>query len=160
MDGADNPFASPTSNDAVGYRESADSAAVFDRTVKLLARTRPWVAAVVVFGGIVFLVSVLGLFVLLMFATATNMGPREPWLLLMGMYGGMLALYGLPLVYLIRFARNIRKLTQSQDISYLEDAIDAQRKFWKCVGGFLLGSFVLFILFLSLSLFLTEARVG
>lgn len=160
MDGADNPFASPTSSDSVTHAGDLETVQVSDRVIELLARTRPWVAAVVLFGGIVLLILVLGLLLLMMFATSAIVGPREPWLLVVGIYGANLTLYGVPLVYLFRFARNIGRLTNTRDLRHLEAVLESQRKFWKWVFLFWTGSSLLCILFLLFSRLLTGERVG
>ena len=113
-------------------------------SARLLDATRPWVRLV---GIVLFVTS--GFLILGGLAVAiAGAGLGQGASLLLGLvYGCMSALYIVPGVYLVRYAKRIREfVTQGQRATQLESALDTQRAFWKFVGVLTVIGLVLTVL--------------
>ena len=107
----------------------------------ILANTRPWVLFISILWfvgiGLMLLIGVLG-------GAAALFSQTPEMALVMVIYPIMAAIYFLPALFLFRYAGRIRDFTASRDVSQLEQALDAQRAFWKffailTIVGFVVG---------------------
>lgn len=112
---------------------------VSPEAVDLLRRTKPWVRFLSVLGILSLVVIALGAVAM----AAINTGPFQ----YMGMAVriGMAILYLLlaalhipPVLFLSRYASRIRTLVEEPSSRHLEDALRAQKSFWKYLGMFTL----------------------
>lgn len=136
-------YAAPVSAPAYGQPGE-----VAEEVVKLLRSTKPWVRFLSVLGFIGLALLVLGSIAILVIPFggpmgAMSLGPRlgaSVAYLLMG-------LVQFPAVlFLSRYASRIARLAASGDPSDLEDALRAQKSFWKYVGILTLMMMILYIL--------------
>lgn len=144
----------PAFNPAPAYAQqvpisaNAQSGQVSEEVVGLLRSTKPWVRFLAVLGFIGLALLVLGCFAILVIPLGGPMGsmPLGPRIgaafayLLMG-------LVQFPAVlFLNRYAGRIARLAASGDAGDLEDALRAQKSFWKYVGILTLVMMILYIL--------------
>ena len=125
----ENPYQSPGPPSAAGGFDSSNDD-VSQRVVELLLATRPWVR----------------LMGILLFITAGLMTLGSLFVTLAGldvMAGVAMAavylfiavlFYLIPGVYLFRYASRISDLEVSRSLTHLENALEAQKTFWKYLG--------------------------
>jgi hypothetical protein len=131
---ADNAFASFAAERAAAVPTGAPS----PRAIDLLRRTRPWAMFLAILGfigsgflAIATIIMVIGGLV------GSSFAGSEGAAMVLGMavmYAVLTALYMVISVALFRYARSIGALVQSGRAEELEDALDAQRGFWKLMG--------------------------
>lgn len=147
-----NPYLSPTSTDSFGGDNVGAAVQTSDRAIELLARTRPWVKVMVVVGRIGLIFMAIGLVALVLIAlTQGNAGVGQdnvPPLFLAAMYAVMLVLYWFPVLFLSQYTSKIRQLTTTAEPALLDEALDAQRKFWKFIGIGMLVMIAIYVLFI------------
>lgn len=131
----DNQYAPPQSNVADGNR--ANAAGITTSMIDAMSGTKPWVLLI----GIVLFISA----AFMMLATLGMLGAGALGMAQMGvesgvmlgvgaMYGVMGIIYIMMGVYLIKYSSAIGRLLQSASVVDMEDALNAQRKFWKIAG--------------------------
>lgn len=137
-----NPYAPPAA-------ASGHSSAVSEEVVSLLRSTKPWVRFLSVLGFLGLALLVMGCIAILALPMGMGamgslpMGPRIAAALAYLLMGFL----QLPAVlYLNRYAGRIARLVASGDPMDLEDALRAQKSFWKYVGIFTLVMMILYAL--------------
>ena len=113
-------------------------------TAELLARTRPWVQWVAIWGFIT--IGLLGLGGLLGGIGGAMSGSVE-MAALMIIYPLMALLYLFPTIHLYRYSKGINAFLQDRSEAKLAAALESQRAFWKFVGILLIVSIVLMCAF-------------
>lgn len=134
-----NPFQPPASADVPPEAGSRSTLAApeFDRLATLLTQTLPWVRAATLVSfliGVPYLVmAILELVTLLQ---TVDLAPAE-----MGEAFGQAIVHWLIVLFLLftggylwRYASAIARFATSRQLATLEEAINAQRRFWKSVG--------------------------
>lgn len=120
---------------------------VSQEVVELLRKTKPWVRFLSVLGFIGLVLAILaGLASLVMAATAGSLaGPQV--IPVLGIF--VMSLLQFPaLLFLSRYASRIKNLVNSGHPQDLEDAIAAQKSFWKYVGILTIVIIILYIVVL------------
>jgi hypothetical protein len=118
------------------------------RIPDILRRTAPWVRlmSVVLFiscafmmvGGLIFAIALgAGLA-----ASSGRPGGAVPAVVVALVYCGMGLVNLIPAVFLMRFAGRAKAYVTAQTIDHLEQALDAQRSYWKFMGIFMIVAFV------------------
>lgn len=141
---SDNPFQSPLA-EADAYSLGIDPS---HRTLELLRLTRPWVLTVAVFLAIGVGLMVLGTIAVIVTAlTMNNAGPASAGVLgvLTVVYAVMTGLAITPMVSLFRYASRIKKFAAGGGVEQLDNALAAQKTFWKSTGIALLVFVVLYV---------------
>jgi hypothetical protein len=138
-----NPYQPPASahTDPVGT-----NAAVSDRVVEALRKTKPWVSLVAISGFVVGGLSMLTGLSLLFFA------PEFPPAIGFGyfVWGVITLAAALPLR---RYAREIRRLLHGGGMAELELALEAQTRFWQLAGVITLMTILLITVGITLGIF-------
>jgi hypothetical protein len=134
---SENPYQSPSS--APGISTEAEGR-VSQRSVELLVATRPWVRFISVllflsFGLMIIVTSVISFRDMVVPAAA---GAMFVYALFAAFF------YLVPAVYLNSFANRITWVARTSSTSHLEQALEAQKSFWKYVGILLLIIFALY----------------
>jgi hypothetical protein len=125
------------------------------RTFELLRQTRPWVRliSVLMFIGIAFML--LGACV--MIGISSSRPGNVPFAVGFGlMYVLMSFIYIMPAIYLSRYASRISELQQYRREDKLEQAIEAQKSFWKFIG---IIALVILLLYAAVALVAVIARL-
>jgi hypothetical protein len=125
----DNPYRSPS--EIVDEPIVGDDAGqvVTPTVLAMLRQTQPWVRFLSVLGFIFSVLMVLGGLVgLLNPISRPGIGPVFLIYIPMGL------LYFVPSLYLFRYASRIANLRRTHSVNQLEDALAAQKSFWKFVG--------------------------
>lgn len=122
-----------------------DSITCTPRTIHLLRQTRPWarIMAIMIFiaAGLMILGGVAMMF-------ASTFGARDTAPAIVGIvYFVIAALYIAPAVYLNRYCSRITQLIALRRDDLLEQAIEAQKSFWKFCGIFTLIAIGVYVLF-------------
>ena len=107
------------------------------RCLEMLRQTKPWVRLMSVVTFIIaglFLVGGCVMGIVLGAATSGRGGGGPPAAVLIIVYVALGCLYFAPGLYLSRYASHIGTLLRSNDPRYLENALQAQKSFWKFVG--------------------------
>ncbi len=100
--------------------------------IELLSQTRPWVLFLSILGFISSgLLAVGGL---LGGLAMVAMGGRGAEAVILIVYPLMGVIYFFPSLYLFRFAQAIRDLRDGRDVVHLENALSAQKSFWRFIG--------------------------
>lgn len=153
-----NPYRSPAEDSDTPVVGDESGQFITYKVLSMLRQTQPWVRFLSVLGficsALMVLVGSLG-FVTMMFAGA-HRGPAERLLLLVYIPTGVL--YFVPSLFLFRYASRINTLWTTRSVRQLEDALEAQKSFWKFVGILALVVIVLYLLGLVLA-FTIAARV-
>ena len=92
-----------------------------------------------------------GIMVVIFVVLGGGGGPGVPVAMGIGMAVAYLVIglmYILPGTYLIRYARRIKALLISPSTPGLEEALVAQKSFWKCIGMMFLALLLLYVLML------------
>ena len=147
----DNPF--EVSPDGYGDRSGRDrgvvTAEVSTRTIELLNQTRPWVSLIgVVFWLITALYVIFALFAFVGVALAGQAAGAA--LVVAVVYGIVGLIYGYLAKSLTGYASRINRLNGSERVEDLEDAMEAQKNFWRLSGILLLVSIVLALVVIGL----------
>jgi hypothetical protein len=139
--GADAPGGSQTQPLAaaaalIGYRGmETGTTGLSALAMEALRRTKPWVRfiSIMTFIGAGFML-LAGISMLIVGAVAGNRsgGAVPGWL--GGVYLAMAAIYVIPAVLLTRYANGIASLMRTQRMSDVEQALNAQKSFWKFSG--------------------------
>jgi hypothetical protein len=131
------------------------------RAMQSLVDTRPWVRLVSILMFIGVALTVLGAALTLLGAAAAGSragaGAGAALLLPALMNLGIGVLYFFPAMYLSRYAGRIAELTAMRREDKLEQAIDAQRSFWKFVGIMIIISILLVLVVVVLMVVLGVA---
>jgi hypothetical protein len=109
------------------------------RAVDLLRRTRPWTMFLSIMGFVgagIMVIATIAMVAVGLIGGASEFGGSEAGMLLgMGaMYAVLTALYLVISISLFGYARAIGALSRTGGGAELEDALDAQRRFWKLMG--------------------------
>lgn len=126
---SENPYQSPGPPSAAGGFDSSGHD-VSHRVVELLLATRPWVRLMGILLFITTALMVLGsLFVGLSgLGVAAGVGMAAAYLFI------GVSFYLIPGIYLLRYASRISDLEMSPRMLQLENAVEAQKTFWKYLG--------------------------
>jgi hypothetical protein len=131
-----NPYEPPTS----AYAEVGTDAIVSNRIIEALRKAKPWVSLVAISGFVMGGLSVL-LALLVMFGA-----PEEEFAGVIGavylVWGGVTLGAAIPLH---RFGRGIRRLLHGGGMADLEDALEAQTRFWQLAGFITLITVILMV---------------
>ena len=140
---------SQSQSQAQAYAASSVRGGVSEAAVALLRQTKPWVRFLSVLGFLGLGLLGLGCLVVMLFPfgalTSMSMGPRIAFAFVYLLLG---FLHLPPVLFLHRYASRIAKLVATGAPSDLEDALRAQKSFWKYVGVFTLVVMVIYILVL------------
>ncbi len=152
-----NPYQSPIATHGEVPVATGTKPTVTTRTVEMLAQTKPWVRFLSILGFIsAGLMVVGGLFLVLGSAVAGN-----AQLIVLGVvYPLMGLLYIVPSMHLYRYASRIGDLLYSRSSQNLEDALEAQKSFWRFMGilcAIVLALYAVIIVFFILGGFLSGA---
>jgi hypothetical protein len=130
-----NPYQAPASSafsgNEPGYFGPQSDAEVSPRAVDLLRQTQPWVRFLSVLIFIGFGLMMLGVVIGLLIAARSA---RMELVGVFAVYAVLGALYLAPAVFLGRYASHIANLRLSFRAHDLENALQAQKSFWKFVG--------------------------
>ena len=123
--------------------------AVSEEAVELLRKTKPWVRLFSVLGMIGIAMMALGAVVMALM----SFGPFKvmPLLARLGIglvYLLLACLYVPPVLFLHRYASRIRDLMDDPSFQNLEDALRAQKSFWKYIGMFTIIGICVYLLVL------------
>jgi len=126
-----NPFQSPVT--PVEQPLGMGGAQPSERTMQLLMQTRPWVKliSILMFIGIGFML--LGAVFLFVAGAAMFDSPAQG-VAMGGVYAVMAAFYFFPARFLMRYASHIQAFARDGTTEQLDDALEAQKSFWKFVG--------------------------
>lgn len=151
-----NPFRSPSSDCSAFVSGEETEQTITPKVLAMLRQTQPWVRFLSVLGficsALMALVGIIG-FAVTMFATG-NMGPVEGFVVLV--YLPIAAVYFVPSLFLFRYASRISALWATHSVRQLEDALEAQKSFWKFAGILVL---VVILMYLGLVVFIGLAAV-
>jgi hypothetical protein len=137
-----NPFQPPRAAD--DSARPVPQAGVPQAIVDLLAQTRPWVTFLAVLGFVV--CGFLGLAGIVGSIGGAFVKPRFA---LVGVVYVLLAVFYLfPSLFLMRYSRAIRKLTQGGGEPALVEAMERQKSFWRLIGIAALVMLCLYLLVL------------
>lgn len=135
-----NPYRSPSE-----CGDAGQAGPVVTHTVlTLLAQTQPWVRFLSVLGFIL-----AGLMVLVGLIAGVVMMGRGPGSVIFFIYVPMSLLYFIPSLFLFRYASRIAELRRTGSVAHLEEALAAQKSFWKFVGIAMLVVIALYLLALA-----------
>ncbi len=146
----DNPF--EVSSDSYGDRSDVDrdasSAEVSSRTIEILNQTRPWVQliGVLMWIGVVFM----ALATIFLVGAALMGGGVGGGLVIGLLYGFITAVYWFMAKSLTGYASRINKLSASESVRDLEDALEAQKSFWKTIGIITLVTIAIYLVMIVL----------
>ena len=133
----------PSYGDRSGVDRDASSAEVSRRTIELLNQTRPWVQLI---GVLMWIGVVLMALVTIFLVGAALMGGGLGGGLVIGLlYGFITAVYWFMAKSLTGYAKRINALSASESVRDLEDALEAQKNFWKTVGIITLVTILIYI---------------
>jgi hypothetical protein len=130
-----NPYSTPRAELDGSRQGDAASSAVSPAIVEMLRQTKPWARFLAVLGFIGICFMVIASFAML--AVGSTLGRGLPAGLGVGMMLVYLVMAGIQLpaaLYLNRYASRIGKLVESHDSRDLEDALAAQKSFWRYIG--------------------------
>ena len=140
----ENPF--EVSADAYGDRSGFDrgtvTAEVSTRTIELLNQTRPWVSLIGVLAYIGTALIVLGVLASAGMAVATG---APAMLMIAALYLIIGLIYGYIAKSLTGYAKRISRLNVSERVEDLEDALAAQKNFWKVIGIITLVVIIIYV---------------
>jgi hypothetical protein len=138
-----NPYQAPVVGFGGGVNTTAGgTGAVTAKTVEMLRQTRPWVRFLAVLGfifaGLMLVVGVFG--------GLAGVAAGGPTGLIAVLYIPLALIYLVPAIYLNRYAGRIREFEASPRLEQLDNALGAQKSFWRFVGimmAVLLGLYLL-----------------
>jgi hypothetical protein len=141
-----NPYAAPSPsnpNSAAGQWGSQGDSGVSPKVVEMLRQTQPWVRFLSVLFFIGFVLLLVGGVIGLLFSLTTASGELA---MVFAIYAVMAVLYLAPAVFLGRYATNIAQFRLSLRVQDLENAMEAQKSFWRFAGIAALVVLVLYAL--------------
>jgi hypothetical protein len=149
---------SPAAGRGHGYGQHAPAAdvGVPPRLVDMLAQTQPWVRFMSVLMFIGSGLCVAGGIVLVSVGGTRRGGGSEIMAALLYVVMGLLFL--IPAGFLRRYAHNIRNFRSSLRIPDLENALEAQKSYWKFIGTWTLVLLVFFVLLVVPAMFFAATR--
>ena len=130
------PYASHTGSDVP----------VTPRTLDLLRQTRPWVLFIAILMFIWAGIMCVGALVIIGISLMGRGGAPSAIGIVAFVYIGIGALMIIPPVYLTRYSSRISALTHSGRAVDLENALDAQRSYWKFIGIFAIVVIAIYVL--------------
>ncbi len=140
-----NPYRSPFAVGDGPVVGDESGQVITHKVLSMLRQTQPWVRFLsvlgIIFSALMVLVGSFG------FVAMTFTGPRTasvPFFLWL-VYISMGVLYFLPALLLFRYASRINDLWTNRTVRQLEDALEAQKSFWKFVGILALVVIVLYL---------------
>lgn len=145
---SDNPFevTSDSYGDRSGTDRDASAAEVSRRTIDLLVQTKPWVRLI---GVLMWIGVVLAAIATAFLIAGAVFAGAEPGLLFMGLaYAFGTFVYWLMAKSLTGYAKKIDNLTRSESVADLEDAMEAQKVFWKTAGIITVVTLIIYIVIL------------
>ncbi len=152
-----NPFRSPSSDCNAFVSGEETGHVITPKVLAMLRQTQPWVRFLSVLGFIcsvlMAMAGIIGLAVP-MFATG-NMGPVECFIMML-VYFPIAAVYFVPSLFLFRYASRINALWATHSMRELEDALEAQKSFWKFAGILVL---VVIFMYLGFVVFIGLAAI-
>lgn len=129
-----NPYQAPSESRMAPGGMPGGGAWITPSVIELLSQTRPWALFLSILGfissGLMAIVGVIGGVGGLAMARAGGVQMA----VMMLVYPLIGLLYFFPSLYLFRFAQAIRDLRDAPDVLHLENALSAQKSFWKFVG--------------------------
>ncbi len=148
-----NPYAAPSAQLDGAAMGSGSSAEISPSVVGMLRQTKPWVRLLAVLGfiGIAFMV----LASVSMLALGSTMGGGLPAGFGVAMMLGYLVMAGIQLpaaIFLNRYASRIGALVNSGAPGDLEEALAAQKSFWRYVGILTLIMLCLYVLVILIAI--------
>lgn len=128
-----NPYQAPTEPRMAPGSASGGGQWDTSTVIELLSQTRPWVLFLSIVAFICSGLMVVGGFIggLAMLALGSRGGGG---LVIMVVYPIIGLVYFFPALYLFRFSQSIRDLRDSHDVAHLENALSAQKSFWRFAG--------------------------
>lgn len=143
-----NPYVAPQAQvGGVNDTKYAQVGQVSERAIEYLLRTRPWVRFIAILGIILMAIMVLGGLAMAVFGGGffSYMGVAAR--IGMGaLYMVLALLYLPPVIFLNRFANRITDVADDHSPASLEEALRAQKAFWKYVGMFALITMCIYAL--------------
>jgi hypothetical protein len=154
-----NPYRSPSEGSEAFVVGDESGQAITHKVLSMLRQTQPWVRFLSVLGFICSAVMVLvgSIGFVAMASAGARMEP--PGLIVLLAYIPAGILYFFPSLFLFRYASRINALWTTRSVRQLEDALEAQKSFWKFVGILMLVVIVLYLLGIVLAIMLAVARV-
>ena len=140
----ENPFevSADAYGDRSGYDRGTVTAEVSTRTIELLNQTRPWVSLIGVLTWIGTALIILGILV----SAGMGLAMGDPGMLLVSvLYLIMALIYGYVAKSLTGYAKRISRLNVSERVEDLEDALEAQKNFWKVIGIITLVVIIIYV---------------
>jgi hypothetical protein len=152
----ENPYRSPPEIGETPIVGDEAGPVVTPTVLAMLSQTQPWVRFLSVLGfivsGLMVLIGLVGLFGFA--AIGRGMG------LILLLYIPMALLYFIPSLFLFRYASRIADLRITRGVVELEDALAAQKSFWKFVGIAALIVIFLYVAAIAVFAFLPLAMRG
>lgn len=154
----DNPFevSSDAYGDRSGYDRGSAGVEVSLRTIELLNQTRPWVSLM---GGLLWISTVLIGIGSLMALAGAAMSGQATLIVIAGLYVLTAVVYGYLARSLTGYSSRINRLSASESVQDLEDAIESQKNFWRAIGIITVVVLLLYVVFLIL-MFAGVAFIG
>ncbi len=138
------------------YFSAQAEAGVTPRIVEMLAKTQPWVRFLSVLGFIGFAALMLAAMGALMIGVSRS---NAGGILVAIIWAAAAVVYLLPSVFLSRYASDIARLRTSLRVQDLEEALAAQKSFWKFAGIATLLMIILYVPLMLLVVATTSAPV-
>ena len=130
----DNPYRSPLDGGNVPVADDKSGQVITPTVLSTLRQTQPWVRFLSVLGFVVSALMVLMGLGASVFAASALHGAHSGALFVFLLYIPMGILYFIPSLFLFRYASCINALWTNRTVRHLEDALRAQKSFWKFVG--------------------------
>lgn len=144
------PAYRPTAAQMLGYESpGGEGVPVTRRSIELLRETRPWVLTMGVLMFIVVGLMVFGAIMMFIVAVVGGAGAAGVGIGIGFVYLLMAALFAAPPVFLVKYASGIRKLTRFKRACDIEEALAAQKSYWKYVTIMTLVVAALYLVFFS-----------
>jgi hypothetical protein len=153
-----NPYRSPFSGSEALVVGDESGQAITHRVLSTLRETQPWVRFLSVLG---FICSVLMVFVGSLGFLATLLAGARQGLVATFVplvYIPLGIIYFIPSLFLFRYASRINAMWTTRNMRQLEDALAAQKSFWKYVGILAIAVIALYLVGIAFFVF-TVARV-
>jgi hypothetical protein len=155
----DNPYRSPIDGGNVPVGGSESGHVVTPTVLSTLRQTQPWVRFLSVVGFVASALMVFGGVGLFIFAASMHQGANPGLFVVSLVYIPIGLLYFIPSLFLFRYASRINALWTNGTVRHLEDALQAQKSFWKFVGILVLIVIALYFMGIVLAFVLGAVRV-